>query len=455
MFGGVSGNAILNDTWVWDGVNWTQMSPANKPPARSHHAMVYDSGRAQMVMFGGSIGTDSCPPCLNDTWTWDGSNWIQRSPVNMPPPRKNHAMAFDGDHGQVVLFGGDGSSIFFSDTWVWDEGNWTQEMGVTSPGSGGSGAMAYDGAHKQVVLFDGSPNHTWVWDGAAWMQETPQTSPPPRNVNNAVAYDAEHDQIVLFGGCCVDFMNTPYGDTWTWNGGSLPTVITAVVNGASFVGGGVVPGEIATAFGTNLTSSTGINLTSSLPLPTTFEADSLTVNNQPVALFAVDNVNGQQQINFQVPWEVASGPNATIAVSNNGATSASVQVLVVAAQPGIFNYTAGGNTFGAILHANFVLADSNHPAAAKETVLIYCTGLGAVSLPPADGAAGNGQPTMVTPTVTIGGTKAIVSFSGLAPGFVGLYQVNAEVPAGLAAGNQPVVIAVAGSSSNTVLLPVL
>jgi uncharacterized protein (TIGR03437 family) len=61
---------------------------------------------------------------------------------------------------------------------------------------------------------------------------------------------------------------------------------------------------------------------------------------------------------------------------------------------------------------------------------------------------------MATPTVTIGGTKATVSFSGLAPGFVGLYQINVEVPATLAAGNQPVVVEVSGASSNSVLLPV-
>jgi uncharacterized protein (TIGR03437 family) len=230
--------------------------------------------------------------------------------------------------------------------------------------------------------------------------------------------------------------------------------INAVVNGASFAGGAVVPGEIATVFGTNLTSSTGINLTSSLPLPTAFVSDSLMVNNQAVALFAVDNVNGQQQINFQVPWEVSSGPNAMIAVSNNGTASAAISVPVLAAQPGIFNYNVGGTTFGAILHANFQLADTGHPAKAGETVLIYCTGLGAVSSPPADGAAGNGQTTRNPATVTIGGKSALVTFSGLAPGFVGLYQINAEVPAGLNAGNQPVALEIAGASSNTVMLPV-
>jgi uncharacterized protein (TIGR03437 family) len=171
-------------------------------------------------------------------------------------------------------------------------------------------------------------------------------------------------------------------------------------------------------------------------------------------LFAVDNVNGQQQINFQVPWEVAGRAMATVAVSNNGVTGAAINVPVLAAQPGIFAYNVGGKSFGAILHANFQLADTGHPAKAGETVLIYCTGLGVVNSPPADGVAGSGQTTLATPTVTIGGANASVSFSGLAPGFVGLYQINAEVPSGLASGNQPVIINMSGTASNSPLLPV-
>jgi uncharacterized protein (TIGR03437 family) len=181
---------------------------------------------------------------------------------------------------------------------------------------------------------------------------------------------------------------------------------------------------------------------------------SVMVNDKAAPLFAVDDVNGQEQINFQVPWEVASGPKANIAVINNGTTSATISVPVLAAQPGIINYNTAGGSFGVILHANFQLADSEHPAMADETVLIYCTGLGTVSSPPADGAAANGQSTVAVPNVTIGGVNSKVSFSGLAPGFVGLYQVNAVVPPGLTTGNQPVVITVGGSSSNSALLPI-
>jgi uncharacterized protein (TIGR03437 family) len=234
--------------------------------------------------------------------------------------------------------------------------------------------------------------------------------------------------------------------------GSGP-VVNAVVNGASFLPGGVVPGEIATIFGANLTTSSGINLTSSLPLPTSFLNVSVTVNGSPAPLFAVDNVNGQQQINFQVPWEVAGKGNAAIAVINNGAAGAPVAVPVLSAQPAIFSYTVGSNTFGAILHANFQLADTAHPVSAGEVVLIYCTGLGPVSPQPQDGVAGKGEATVAKAAVSIGGANAIVQFSGLAPGFVGLNQINAQIPAGVSSGNNPVSITISGASSKPVLLP--
>jgi uncharacterized protein (TIGR03437 family) len=172
-------------------------------------------------------------------------------------------------------------------------------------------------------------------------------------------------------------------------------------------------------------------------------------------IFAVDNVNGQEQINFQVPWELAGQTSALLQVVNDGAASFAVKLPVLTAQPGVFAYSSGGNTFAVVLHSNFQLADSGHPATGGETVLIYCTNLGAVSPAVQDGVAGTGKElTVAQPTATIGGTNAPVSFSGLAPGFVGLYQVNVQVPNGLTASNQPLVLTISGASSKPVLLPV-
>ena len=238
---------------------------------------------------------------------------------------------------------------------------------------------------------------------------------------------------------------------------SVPGIImTGVVNGASFVSGALVPGEIATVFGTNLTFSNGINVAGALPLATSLLNVQVMVNTTAAPIFAVDNVNGQQQINFQVPYEIAGLSSATVQVIDNGAAGNTVTVPVVSAQPGMFTYTVGNTTYGAILHASYALANTSSPATAGETVLIYCTGLGAVSPTVTDGApaAGSTQ-TMAVPTVTIGGVAANIAYSGLAPGYVGLYQINAVVPTGLASGNQPVIITVNGTQSSIALLPVM
>jgi len=232
-------------------------------------------------------------------------------------------------------------------------------------------------------------------------------------------------------------------------------VVSAVTNGASFASGTIVPGEIATIFGSNLTSSTGINLTSSLPLPVSFLNSVVLVNGcAATPLFAVDNVSGQQQINFQAPWELAGQQAAIVQVETDGVLSRPLLVTVAGAQPGIISYSAGGNNFGAILHADYQLADTVHPATAGETMLLYGTGLGTVSAPQHDGNPANGESTIATASVTVGAMLAKVEFSGLAPGFVGLNQVNFDVPAGLTPGNQAVVVSLGGVSSNSVLLPI-
>jgi uncharacterized protein (TIGR03437 family) len=113
--------------------------------------------------------------------------------------------------------------------------------------------------------------------------------------------------------------------------------------------------------------------------------------------------------------------------------------------PAIFSTNAGGSGQGAILDQSYFLVDSASPATPGSTALrSCCTGLGPVTNPPQTGSPAALSPlayTTLTPTVTIGDVPAEVLFSGLAPGYVGLYRMNARVPAGLAAsGAVPVAI---------------
>jgi uncharacterized protein (TIGR03437 family) len=216
-----------------------------------------------------------------------------------------------------------------------------------------------------------------------------------------------------------------------------------VVNAASYAAE-VSPGALASVFGTNFTGTNLDAIASSLPLPSSLGGVSVQVNGVAAAVL----YESSKQINFQVPWETKTG-TATVVVSTNGVKGNSVNVKVEAAAPALFEQ---GSHAIAQNYPGYTLNSSSNPAAAGGIIIAYLTGAGAVSPQPADGApAGSSPVSMVTPTVTatIGGQTATVSSAALAPDFVGLWQVNIEVPMGVTQGDLPLVVSVDGQSSNS------
>jgi uncharacterized protein (TIGR03437 family) len=233
-----------------------------------------------------------------------------------------------------------------------------------------------------------------------------------------------------------------------------------VVTGANYVAQ-LTPGVIASAFGSNLSSS--IMTPSSVPLPTALGGVSVSVNGIAVPLFYVS----PKQINFQLPWELLGQSQASVVVTTNGFTSAPQTVTLRTVAPGIFSTDSSGSGQGAIQISNTAIfaapagsipGNLARPAMRGESVTIYCSGLGDVSPRPATGAPSAIIPlsgTLLTPSVTIGGAPALVSFAGLTPGFVGLYQVNAQVPNATPSGGQvQLMMTIGGVSSNTVTIAV-
>jgi uncharacterized protein (TIGR03437 family) len=221
----------------------------------------------------------------------------------------------------------------------------------------------------------------------------------------------------------------------------------------------LVPGSLSTLFGTNLAAGT-VSVSVSPTLPTMLGDVTVEVGGLPAALFYVSPT----QINFQVPWELEGFDRTTLIVFNGTLTSAPLQVNVVPAAPTLFSTSGTGTGQGAILIAGpEVLAapvgafTGSRPVRRSEFLEIYATGLGPVSRLQSDG---NPKPPIFpalsrTPTVTIGGIPAVVNFSGLPPGTVGLFQINVQVPDGVASGSSvPVSIAVYGVTSNTVTVAV-
>jgi len=224
LFGGLlNGSGLLADTWEWDGTNWTQRTPATSAPARYGHAMVFDSARGVTLLFGGNpvIAGGSGSP-LNDTWEWNGTNWTQRTPATAPPGRYLHAMAYDGVRHVTVLFGGGGSIPQYGfppplgDTWEWNGTNWAARTPAAAPSARFWHTMAY-GTQGTTVLFGGwsaSMNDTWEWNGTNWTQPTLPLSPPGR-IATAMAYDSARGAMVLFGGALPSGSSgILYDDTW-------------------------------------------------------------------------------------------------------------------------------------------------------------------------------------------------------------------------------------------------
>jgi len=230
-------------------------------------------------------------------------------------------------------------------------------------------------------------------------------------------------------------------------------VVTGTLNDATYTIS-MAPGSIAAVFGSNLSVGQ-----SSSPMPTpllySLSQSNTDVSGLPAPLFFAS----PGQVNIQLPWALAGQTQATLTVTVNGTTSAAQNIAIVPFAPGIFSLSMSGAGQGTILlNDTRQLAAAGTPATAGGWVSIFCTGLGAVSNQPATGASGLATPLSVTstqPTVTIGGVNAIVNFSGLAPGWAGLYQVNALVPQGVVPGNGvPVTLAIGGAVSNTVTIAV-
>jgi uncharacterized protein (TIGR03437 family) len=206
----------------------------------------------------------------------------------------------------------------------------------------------------------------------------------------------------------------------------------------------ISPDSLASIFGTNFLIGNPVQA-SSTPLPNSLGGVSVTVNNVPAPMIYVNPT----QINFQVPYETAVGP-ANVIVTANTVASNTAQITVVSAAPGIFVY---GNNLAVVQNQDHSVNSPTNPAKLGSSVVIYLTGGGPLDNAVPTGAVAPDSPlsrlTTKPITVTMGGAAANVAFAGLTPGFIGLVQINATVPASLTTGAYPLQVTIGSVSSNT------
>jgi uncharacterized protein (TIGR03437 family) len=229
-----------------------------------------------------------------------------------------------------------------------------------------------------------------------------------------------------------------------------PAGIVNAASSAPFTAG-IAPGDFITLYGANL--APGIATAYTVPFPTTagLNGVQVTVNGLPAPVQFVS----PGQISAIVPYAIGSSSIARIQVNNNGVLSNAVTTFVNLTAPGVFTVPAGGLGYGAVLHGDYSLVTKQNPAQLGETVAVYLTGLGTTNPLIADGSAGPpSSQTNNTIQVYIGGVQATVSYSGLAPGLAGLYQVNFAVPGTVTAGDNTLEIVGPDSDAAEALIPV-
>lgn len=200
------------------------------PPAGHSGAMVFDTGRGKVMMFGGATAPG------NATWEWDGmfGAWELRQQMSgdRPSRRHGHAMAYDAGRGKVVLHGGiDETGGSNNETWEWDGAaeTWTRKNNGPTPSRWGH-AMAYHAEMRRIVMFGGAYRHPtlgdgdlfdiWEYDGAAdsWVNKTYPLPPswPRARRGHGLAFDVARAVTVMYGGE-VQALGGPVADLWEWD----------------------------------------------------------------------------------------------------------------------------------------------------------------------------------------------------------------------------------------------
>ncbi|MFN0124480.1 MAG: Ig-like domain-containing protein [Blastocatellia bacterium] len=215
----------------------------------------------------------------------------------------------------------------------------------------------------------------------------------------------------------------------------------AVVSAASYEAAAIAPGAIVSAFGTNLATQSASATT--LPLPTNLGGTTVEISGQAAQLFFVS----PGQVNFVIPNTVAASPTASVTVrAANGATAtATIQIQLVA--PAIFSANSDGagvpasnilrvkangdQIYETLSQFNAVTSRFNTkpldlgPDGERVFLVLFLTGIRRTSDPDNDGNF------VENTRMVIGGTEIVPAYAGPQPGFVGLDQINAEIPRGL------------------------
>ena len=214
---------------------------------------------------------------------------------------------------------------------------------------------------------------------------------------------------------------------------TAPT-ITGILNTADF-GTRICPGALASVFGTNFGSGAASTVT-------------VTVAGKPASV----TIASPNQLSIQIPVDAAPGM-VSLVVTVGGVASTPFAISLDTYAPALFTANGSGTGNGLLLTPAGTYVTLAAPAKPGDSIVIFGAGFGPTSPQSPTGTAPAGPAATTSPvTITVGKLPATVSYAGATPGFLGLYQVNFTVPAGLQ-GTQPVIVSIGGRTSAPISLP--
>ena len=199
LFGGQDNGADrnMNDTWEFDGSDWQRIETVTSPPNRRFE-MAYDERRGISVVFHGGI---------DGTWEYDGLDW--RKVPTTAGPQHTGRMIYHPEIDAILHFG---SGDERDETWLYSEGDWQRiSRGVAGLKGRWFHDLAYDSEHGLIIMFGGyapadnkSRNDAWVYDGDTWLELIAE-SPPPRMEQHTMVFYPKTSSVYVYA----------FGNIWT------------------------------------------------------------------------------------------------------------------------------------------------------------------------------------------------------------------------------------------------
>ena len=308
---------------------------------------------------------------------------------------------------------------------------------VTQTVAAGSGPV------RLTAAVAGADNKSVRWSIAPAVGKIAQTGEytPPSAVTGPV-------DIKITATSFADPRKSATATVTVTSGAAISVTPAGLLSAATYIGGGVSPGQIAVLFGKGFGPG-DLGFASINPddrYATTAGGTSITFDGVPAPMIYAAN----GQLSAVIPYSVAGKANVAMQVSYNGLQSAPVPVPVIAAAPGLFTNDSSGKGQAVAQNQDLSRNTAANPVARGSIVVLYGTGEGQTNPPGVDGRVNKTEfPKPVLPVkVTLGGIEAEVAYFGVAPFLVsGLFQANVKVPAGVTPGDVPVIITVGTASS--------